>query len=425
MTLALILAVLASLALLIIALTALMNVVAFPRLGRFQSAGEGQPLISILVPARNEASHIGDTVRSLLAQTYRSLQVIVLDDQSDDGTAQVALSAAQGDPRLQVMSGQQLPPGWLGKNWACHQLSQKAHGTKLIFTDADVRWEPTALEALVGEMTATKAGLLTVWPTQHTVTWAERLVVPLMAFTVMGYLPVWLVHHTPWPVFAAANGQCLAFQRAAYERVGGHAAVRDNIVEDIALAKTIKARGLQLRTADGAGLIRCRMYDGWPAVRDGYAKNILAGFGGVLPLLLGTLFHWMILLVPWLWLLAGALQSETGTTGTLTGSWLLIQAWPLWPAALIGLGIGARALTAIASHQRAQDALLLPLSAILMTVIAGRALWWQMRQGGPNWKGRSYTRPGQLSGGPLATEESGGAGETPVPANPMGQRRRD
>jgi chlorobactene glucosyltransferase len=335
-------------------------------------------LLSICIPARDEARAIGATVRALLAQTGVEFELIILDDGSTDGTAEIARAAAGDDPRLRVLSGSPLPSGWSGKNWACQQLGQAARGAWLIFTDADVHWQPGALAALIARAEATRADLLTVWPTQTTVTWGERLCVPMMAFVILGYLPALAVHHLPFASLAAANGQCLCFRRSAYARIRGHAAVRDRIIEDIVFARAIKRAGLSLRTADGAGLIGCRMYTCWREVRDGYAKNILAGYGSTIGLLLGALFHWLILLLPWLWLIAELFGVQTGVPGGAIAA-----------AGLIALGIGVRALTAAVTRQRVIDALLLPISALLFTRIAAQALWWQIRYGGPRWKGRT------------------------------------
>ena len=135
-----------------------------------------------------------------------------------------------------------------------------------------------ALQALIFEATQTQADLLTVWPSQDTKTWGERLVVSLMSLVVMGYLPLPLVHYSPWATFAAANGQCLAFRRSAYQSIGGHTPVQHEVLEDVLLARHVKATGYKLRMVNGNNLISCRMYSGWPAVRDGFAKNILAGY---------------------------------------------------------------------------------------------------------------------------------------------------
>jgi chlorobactene glucosyltransferase len=356
-------------ALVVITAVAIINVLMLPRL-RTNADAQNMPLISILIPARNEAGVIGHTVEGLLAQTYARFEIIILDDHSTDDTGEIALRAGAGDARVRVVTGAPLPPGWLGKNWACQQLAQVARGNWLLFADADVSWSPDALASCAALMQESQADMLTVWPTQQTVSWAERLVVPLIALAVLGYLPLLLVHHTRWPVFAAANGQCLIFRRATYAGVGGHAAVRAQIVEDVALARLVKSQGFRLRMADGAGQVRCRMYRDWPTVRDGFGKNILAGHGSSLILLgLSAVFHWMVFVLPWLWLPGGGWQA----------------------LALIVLGVGVRMLTASATRQRLPDALLMPLSVALMTRIAWQAVWWQLRYGGPRWKGRTLT----------------------------------
>lgn len=362
-------------ALLVISVICIVNTLTFPRLRR--AAPAQIPQVSVLIPARNEADIIGETVVRLLRQCYPHYEVVVLDDGSSDGTAEQAYAAAGGDLRLRVASGEPLPAGWVGKNWACHQLAGQARGEILIFTDADVSWEPEALPALIDAMHHTRAATFTVWPTQQTYTWGERLVVPMMMFAIISYLLEICVRYIPWPVFAAANGQCLAFRREAYRQIGGHAAVRSNIVEDVGLAWATKRQGLRLVMAEGNHLVSGHMYHSWPQVRDGFAKNILAGHGGQpLLLFLSAVFHWWLFLLPWVWLAFGGVL-HVGPS------------WPWFPLVLIGLGLGVRALSAAAAHQRLVDALWLPVSTLLMTAIAARSLWWHYRHGGPQWKGRT------------------------------------
>jgi chlorobactene glucosyltransferase len=168
-------------------------------------------------------------------------------------------------------------------------------------------------------------------------------------------------------------GQCLLFRRSAYERIGGHARAKDNIVEDVALARAVKSAGLRLRVADGGGLIACRMYRNWDEVRNGFAKNILAGHGNSpILLILSTAFHWLTFVTPWL---------------VVVGDWRI--GWPL-----VALSVGVRALTAAITRQRISDALLMPVSVMLMTLIAAQSLWWRYR-GGPQWKGRTFTTESQ------------------------------
>lgn len=366
-------------ALLVIAVITLTNVLMFPRLRLTRSLGGKAhflPRVSVLIPARNEATVIKTTLENLLAQDYPDFEVLLLDDNSDDGTGEIARSV--NHPQLTVLSGAPLPDGWLGKNWACHQLALEAQGEILIFADADVRWNPGALRALIKELERTHADLLTVWPTQQTESWPERLIVPLMALAIVGYLPIIGTHFTRFRYFAAACGQCMAWRREAYYLVGGHSTVRDNVLEDVTLARYTKRAGLRLRMADGAGLIMCRMYQDWPSVRDGFAKNILAGYGNSVPaLLLSTLFHWALFVLPWLWLLFGSVIRDSNIMG-----------WPTLPLLCITLGSSVRMMTAAFTRQRVLDGLLMPVSVVLMTIIGFRSIYWHQRLGGSSWKGR-------------------------------------
>ncbi|MBZ0305359.1 MAG: glycosyltransferase family 2 protein [Anaerolineae bacterium] len=354
--------------LLILLLTSLLNAATFPRLKH--SSESPSASVSILIPARNEARVISRTIQQLMAQIHENYEVILLDDQSSDGTGELARAVAPDDSRLKIISGLPLPAGWLGKNWACDQLSQAAQGQFLIFTDADVEWDQHALPALLSHFK--QYDMLTVWPTQKTVTWGERLCVSALALAIISYLPEIMVRKSPFAIFAAANGQCLAFKREVYTQIGGHEAVRDNIVEDVALARRVKQAGKKLIMLDGNHLIRCRMYQNWPEVRNGFAKNILAGHGNsLLFLAVSTLFHWAVFILPWIWLIVDG---------------------GIFPLILVAGGLLVRAVGLWVTHQRLQDALFMPLTVILMTIIAAQSAWWQSRHGGPQWKGRTFVK---------------------------------
>lgn len=370
-------AALATLLLLIMWAIAWHNARYFPRLAAPPASAPARPLpiVSILIPARNEAETIAHSVADLLAQDYASLELIVLDDHSCDGTAARAQQAMGTDPRARVLKGKPLPPGWLGKHWACHQLAQAATADYLLFADADVRWHPHALAAIIAHQQETNAALLTIWPRQRTITWAERLVTPLMPFILLAYLPVAWAHDPHKIAAAAANGQCMLFTRTAYSQIGGHEAVRANVLDDVSLARAIKRQRLPLRMADAGPFLTCRMYHGWQSVRQGFSKNILAAHGNAPGLLiLSTVLHLLVFTMPFV--------------GFVIALWL--GSWPAaaWAALLLLLGVGVRARTGHIAGLRLLDALWMPLSVLLFAVIAASALWQHWRHGGPRWKGR-------------------------------------
>ncbi len=364
----------ASAALSAMILILLSNLRSFPGLNGANPSGSAAK-VSVLVPARNEAGVIGASVHSLLRQSHSRLELLVLDDDSDDGTDKAAVEASKNDERMRIIRGEPIPDGWLAKNWACQQLAELAVGEILVFADADVHWQPHALDSLLYELVRTDANMLAVMPTQRTESWPERLCVPLMALAIHAYLPAVAVHRSNHPLLAAANGQCIAFNRAAYDSIGGHAAVRGNILDDIGLARRAKRAGLRLRMVEADGLITCRMYTDWQSVREGYAKNMLAGFGGAAGLIAGAVFHWVVFLVPWALL-------GLGFAG------VSVPWHPFWALFLVCATLLVRGISSWRTGQRVGDALLLPVSVLLMTVIAGQSLWWHWRHGGPIWKGR-------------------------------------
>jgi chlorobactene glucosyltransferase len=353
--------------LILLAFITIMNVITYPRLDGYPDPSSC-PSVSILVPARNEGEIIGESVHAWRSVTYPALEILILDDCSSDGTREKALQAADGDERIRVLMGDPLPEGWTGKNWACNQLAQNARGEILVFTDVDVRWTPPALTALIQEMQRSRADMLTILPTQQTIGFTERLAVPLLGFVILSYLPILAVHHIPWAVFSAANGQCLAFRREVYQALGGHATVQGLILEDMGLARLTKRKGYRLRVADAAGLLTTRMYTNPRGVLDGFAKNILEGHGNhFFMLFLSALFHWIVFLFPF----------------------VLLFIKPIEGLILSALVILIRGLTAAFTRQRIVDALLLPISVMFMTLIAMRAFLWHF-SGGPRWKGRIY-----------------------------------
>ena len=261
----------------VLVLIALSNLQALRRLGDWPLPHHF-PSVSILLPVRNEEHNVEPCLRSLLAQEYADFEVLVLDDQSTDGTGAILAALCAEDQRLQVLGGEPLPAGWLGKHWACSQLAQGAAGELLLFTDADTRHHCHALRDAVAALVAEGADLVSALPQQVVVSWAERLVVPIIPWSILSFLPLGLAHRLRVPALTAAIGQFMLFRREAYEKVGGHAAVRDHIADDLTLVRAMAARGLVWRLADGRHRVSCRMYRDAPEVLEGFSKNLFAGF---------------------------------------------------------------------------------------------------------------------------------------------------
>lgn len=238
--------------------------------------------VSVLLPLRDEATRVAGCLRALLAQRgVPRLRIVVLDDGSTDGTADVVRAIAGGDPRVTLLTGAAPPPGWLGKPHACQQLAERADpaATALVFVDADVVLAPYAVAAAVTELRAARVTLLSPYPRIVVATAADRLVQPLLQWLWLTFLPLRAMERSRRPALAAAGGQFLVVDRAGYAAAGGHAAVRDKILEDIELARAVKRAGGRIALADASRLAACRMYPDWPALRDGYTKSLWASFG--------------------------------------------------------------------------------------------------------------------------------------------------
>lgn len=261
--------------LLVISLTNLRN---FKKLGNYP-APDHYPCVSILVPARNEEGKISLCINSLLAQNYTDFEIIVLLDQSTDGTENILREIAAKNKRLRILTGKALSPIWLGKHWACHQMAQAAKGELLLFTDADTIHKPDSLRESVAAMMAENADLLTALPEEKVSSLFEKIILPLMPFGVSSVLPIKIAHNVKSPLLSITIGQFMLFRRKAYEKIGGYSAVRDNIADDMAMGRRIKANGLRLFLVDGSEYISCHMYDNYSQISEGFSKNLFTVFG--------------------------------------------------------------------------------------------------------------------------------------------------
>ena len=263
-------------ALSVFAFISVYNLFTAPQLIVSSKTINNQKLISVLIPARNEENNISNIIVSVLAQTYPNIEVLILDDNSEDNTYRIA-SNYQSEI-VKVYKGKKLPDGWLGKNWACHQLAEKANGDCLLFIDADVKLNSGALEAAINELEQNSLSLVSVFPTQKIQSIGENLIVPLMNWLLLAFLPLKLVYSSASSSFVAANGQFMMWKKEDYLKIGGHQKVKDKIVEDMELARLAKRNQLKIKTLLGKDLVVCRMYNSFNAAYKGFQKNFYAGF---------------------------------------------------------------------------------------------------------------------------------------------------
>lgn len=345
------------------------------------------PPVSVLVPARNEAAGIEACLEGLLAQGSPVLEVLVLDDASTDDTAARVERLAARHPRLRLLPGEPLPPGWAGKAHACAQLARQARGEWLLFVDADTRARPGLVCAALGVAVSRQADLLSTFPRQVCGTPGEALAVPLVYWLLFTLLPLRRVWEDPSPAFAAACGQLLLARAAAYRQVGGHAALPASLHDGLHLARLYKRHGRRVVLADLSPWISCRMYRGLGECWRGFTRNVYQGLGSPGALAALTAAQFPLFVVPWLGLAAGAALG-----------------WPGWAwlcAAQAGVLLGIAAALRRRFRFPWLTVALLPLALLLLLVIpwAGALRTWCGRPA--IWKGRSV---GATPAGPAAPE---------------------
>ena len=364
------------------------NVRRLPRPPRNQACEES---VAILVPARNEADRLPATLRSLVGQRGLSnAQITVLDDSSDDGTGDIARTvladcvAADSAVTGEVLRGDENPPaGWLGKPWACARLADTTVGRAaevVVFVDADVILAPDAVAAAIAELRRRNLDLLSPWPRQVAHTWLERLVQPLQQWSWATTVPLTMSEDRQLPSLSAANGQFLVVDNSAYRRCGGHHLVRDQVLEDILLARRMRAFGLRTGLADGSQIAECRMYDGAAQVLAGYRKSLWAAFGSAndhLPVLAGKSLATIGALI---------LVETVPAIAALTSRDRLTRAFGL--AGYLGAAAGRAVVAARTAGRVFPDSALQPVSVAVLAGMAADSLVARAR-GRASWKGRS------------------------------------
>jgi hypothetical protein len=349
--------------------------------------------VAVCIPARNEEANLGAAVGSALASRGVELEVLVYDDESTDRTPALLRELVADDPRVRAVPTRPLPAGWNGKQWACQRMGEAARAEWLLFTDADVRLEPGCLAAALDEARALQAVLLSTVPRQETGSLAERLVVPLIHWMLLSWLPMPRMRRTNDPATSAGCGQFLLVRADAWRRAGGHAAFRASMHDGIMLPRALRRAGLHTDLFDGTALVRCRMYRGAREVWRGFTKNAYEGLGSPVVLVVFSLLEGLTLL-PWMWLAWAA------AVAVAQGGGALPQATPIAVAA-IAMQWLQRALLARRFRQPWSGALLHPAGLAALLAIQWWSAWLHAR-GARAWRGRGYGRavpPGATTAG--------------------------
>ena len=235
------------------------------------------PTVSVLIPARDEESGIGNCVQASLQSTDVVVEIVVLDDDSTDSTADIVSKMSQSDDRVRLIHGVPLPSEWNGKQHACKQLADAARYERFVFIDADVRLEPSALRRLIVYQNQTGVGLLSMFPHQTTGTWLEAWIIPMMHFILLGYLPFARMRSSADPSLAAGCGQLFLTTRDAYDQAGTHEAIKHSRHDGVKLPRAYRSAGIMTDVIDGTEMADCRMYRGASEVVRGALKNATEG----------------------------------------------------------------------------------------------------------------------------------------------------
>lgn len=344
-----------------------------PRLPESPSV-DGEPLLSVMVPMRNEERNVKALIASLKRSTYPNCEFIILNDQSTDRTQELLESETAGDSRFTLLQGAELPDGWVGKVHACHQLQKYATGEYLLFVDADINFSPEAFEQSLALLQKKGAKALSGFPAFEVAPFLSKLLVPMQHFVVYFHLPLPLANYAPFPAATAAHGAWMLFERDAYDAIGGHLSVRNSLVEDVHISREIKRAGYRMLLANITKSVNSKMYETNPEVWEGFLKNSYTGIGRSPLLAIGlTLFYTTFYIAP---LFIAAI-------GIVTLDWLLFIPYILTCFQQLYVMLRTR--------QNPVLAFLMPLQAGAMVAVLLHAMKKSWSKQAYSWKGRNYS----------------------------------
>jgi glycosyltransferase involved in cell wall biosynthesis len=345
--------------------------------GQAKPDGLAIPAVSILIPARNEAHGIGQAVRCALASVGADCEVVVMDDHSTDATAAIVQAIAADDARVRLEYAPALPAGWNGKQHACWALAHTARNPLLCFVDADVRLAPEAVSRMAAQLLRGPSSLISGFPQQITGTPLEWMLLPLIHFVLLGFLPMSAMRKTTDPSFAAGCGQFLLVRREDYFSTGGHSQIKTTMHDGLLLPRLFREHGLKTDLADLTEFATCRMYTSARQVWQGLAKNATEGIAAPVRILPISLLLILGQIVPFV-LLAWLPRSNA-----LIASCILVAVAGAWLPRLLAIRL---------FRQDWRGALLHPLGIALLLAVQWYALGRQVLGSPVSWKDRAYAK---------------------------------
>jgi chlorobactene glucosyltransferase len=291
-------------------------------------------LVSVLIPARNEVGRIDLCLKSLVSQQHERMEILVLDDQSTDQTAEIIASCASVDARITLVNGADAPNGWVGKHWACDQLFRRSRGDLILFIDADTVLEPQAISAAIHRGISNRIDLLTVMPKRHAGCLIERLISPFIDWALFCWLPLYVAHKLKNPYLSVTFGQFMLFQRNAYQAIGGHSSIRNNPIDDLELGRRLKAHGFKWALSQGTRSVETLSYSGNLDTIRGISRSVFPSLNySVSGLFIASTILLSLSFVPISLLLIAALTDNaypklvfaSGTSMTLlSATWIIV-----------------------------------------------------------------------------------------------------
>jgi len=338
--------------------------------------------LSVLIPARNEEANISAAIESVLANRNCEFEILVLDDQSTDGTAEIVREFAARDSRVRLEAALDLPPGWCGKQHACRSLAQLARNPLLVFIDADVRLQPDSLARIQDFMEESGCALASGVPFQELETFLEKLLIPLIHFILLGFLSLQAMRRSRKPEMSAGCGQLFVARRDAYRACGGHAMIKDSLHDGVKLPRVFRKAGYTTELFDATDIASCRMYRTNAQVWSGLGKNATEGLAAPALIIPATLALFAGQVMPFI-LLTGASRLS------IAGLILCVVA--------VCFAYIPRILAVRRFRQPFLSALLHPVGILGLLLIQWRAFLLKITGRPCQWKGRAYLTPNQLN----------------------------